>query len=209
LLLGTACTTTGLKTPARFVDKHELVSSDLPALRIRVDSAFRFIGVVPFRIRDVAQGERFVFVDAEGKSVRRLVIAQFEAMLSASNETYNYSFAGAQVIAGYRFRQNPFAFSHAAAVAENPNGEAALTVAFLTERGYQVGNEVMSIRYLTVPDSARRHELIIFYIEPLAPTGARLDQLYVGDVETPLWESLAGELAARAEAAFDVLPIES
>ncbi len=67
----------------------------------------------------------------------------------------------------------------------------------------------MSIRYLTVPDSARRHELIIFYIEPLGATGARLDQLYVGDGETPLWKSLAAELATRARAAFEVLPIDS
>lgn len=192
--------------PARVVDGRVLTSSDLPALRIRVDSGFTFAGVVPFRIRDMAEGERFLFVDSKDGDVRRMVIAQFEKIQPASSETYRYSFDGAEVIAGFRFRQNAFAFSHREAAAENPSGEAALTAEFLRRNGYRLHDEVMSVRRLTVPDSARRHELIVFYIEPLPPAGARLADLYAGDEETPLWQELSAKLRARAAAAFEILP---
>lgn len=193
--------------PARWVRGPELVSSDLPALRIRVDSSFRLAGVVRFTIRDVASGERFVFVDAADGTVRRLVVAQFEAMLPTSRERYNYSFDQAPCVAGYRWRQNPFAFSQRAAIAENPRGEAALTAGLLREKGFRLADELVSVRYLTVPDSARRHELIVFYMEPLDTSRVRLDKLYTtsGDA-TLLWRSLARDLAERARAAFTIVP---
>lgn len=206
-LCGSVPDTLAAQQPTRVVHGSELISSDLPALRIRVDSSFRFAGTVPFQLDGVASGERFIFVDAKGQVVRRLVVAQFESILPTSPERYTYSFEHACTIAGYRFRQNPFAFSQTAAMVENPRGEAALTKTFLENRGYRVDDELMSIRYLTVPDTARRHELIIFYMEPLGASSFTLADLYTdaGD-DTPSWRSLAGALAARARAPFTILP---
>jgi hypothetical protein len=161
---------------------------------------------VPFKIRDVAEGERFIFADAPSRTVARLVIAQFEGILPTSEETYRYSFDDARELGGHRFRRNTFAFSHASATQENPTGEAALTAAFLAERGYRLADEVMSARYVTVPDVARKHELILFYIEPLEPAGARLAELYSGDAETEAWRAIGAALVERAERAFSVLP---
>jgi len=205
-LCGSAPDAVAAQQPTRVVQDLELISSDLPALRIRVDSSFRFAGIVPFQLDSVASGERFIFVDAKGHVVRRLVVAQFESIWPTSPERYNYSFERACTIAGYRFRQNPFAFSQKATMVENPRGEAALTKAFLEDRAYRIDDELMSIRYLTVPDTARRHELIIFYMEPLGPSRFKLADLYTdaGD-DTPIWRSLAGALAARARAAFAIL----
>ncbi|HEX6104813.1 MAG TPA: hypothetical protein VFZ26_04475 [Gemmatimonadales bacterium] len=200
----------GLASPApaqRLVRENQLISTTLPSLRIEVAPAFRFVGTVPFRIGSVAEGERFIFVDARDTVVERMVIAQFEAILPASDQRYNYSFQDAQLVAGYRFRTNAFAFSNAAALAEHPEGEAALTAAFLRGRGYVLEDELMAFRYLTVPDSARRHELIIFYVEALPRHGVRLTDLYVNDRETPRWQELAKDLARRARAAFSILPL--
>jgi hypothetical protein len=163
--------------PTRVVQGSEPISSDVPALRISLDSSFRFAGTVPFRIGSIASGERFIFVDAEERVVRRLIVAQFETILPTSRERYNYSFDQARTMAGYRFRQNPFAFSQSEAIAANPEGEAALTATLLKERGYRVDDELMAIRYLTVPDTARRHELIVFYMEPLGTTPFKLSDL--------------------------------
>ena len=200
----------GAASPApaqRLVRENQLTSTALPALRIEVAPAFRFVGTVPFRIGSVAEGERFILVDARDTVVERMVIAQFEAILPASDQRYNYSFEDAQLVAGYRFRANAFAFSNAAARAENPTGEAALTAAFLGSRGYHLDDDLMAFRYLTVPDSARRHELIIFYVEALPRHGVRLMDLYVDDRETPRWQELSRGLARRARIAFSILPL--
>lgn len=205
-----ACTATGRGTddqdPQRLVEDRELRSSALPAVRLRVDSAFQFLGDFEFRIRDIARGKRFVFADVRADTVVRLVIAQFESILLSSGESYRYSFDGVPLRAGMPFRENAFAFSQRAAAIENPQGEAALTTRFLASSGVHLDDEVMSWRFLTVPDSARRHELIIFYIEPLAPSGARLADLYAGDEATPQWQALASSLRSRAESAFEVRP---
>jgi len=206
-LCGSGPDAVAAQLPTRVVQGLELISSDLPALRIRVDSSFHFAGIVPFELDSVARGERFIFVDAKDQVVRRLVVAQFESIWPTSPERYNYFFERACTIAGYRFRQNPFAFSQKAAMAENPRGEAALTKAFLEHRGYRIDDEIVSIRYLTVPDTARRHELIIFYMEPLGPSSFKLADLYTGaGDDTPIWRTLAGALAARARADFVILP---
>lgn len=195
--------------PTREVRGQDLLSSDLPALRVHLDSSFSFVGEIPFVIPDFADGERFVFVDADDKTVRRTVIAQFEAIFPGTDNTYNYSFGGTPVVAGYNWRSNPFAFSYRQATADNPDGEAALTAAFLRDRGYEFADEVMLVRHLTVPDSARKHELILFYIEPVESVGVRLADLYEGDFdETPLFDSLAVGLASRANEAFEILPLQ-
>lgn len=196
----------GASTPIRIVEGRELRSSALPALRLRVDSAFTFVGDFAFRIRDVAAGQRFIFADVREGTVRRMVIAQFESMLPSSQDTYRYSFDGAPLRAGMPFRENEFAFSHKAAATENPAGEAALTVRLLAAHGYHIADEVMTWRFVTVPDSARRHELIIFYVEPIAPSGVRLQDLYAGDEPTALWRTVARQLKLRAEKAFELRP---
>lgn len=201
------CQSADGQAPLRVVEGRELRSSALPAMRLCVDSAFQFIGDFEFRIRDVAAGRRFVFADVREDTVVRLVIAQFESFLPTSGETYRYSFDGVPLRAGMPFRENEFAFSHTVEAVENPEGEAALTTRFLASRGYHIDDEVMSWRFLTVPDSAKKHELIIFYIEPLAPSGVRLLDLYAGDEATPLWRALASQLKLRAERAFEVQPL--
>lgn len=207
-----ACTAAGCQSAERqealrVVEGRELRSSALPAIRLRVDSAFRFVGAFDFRIRDVASGRRYLFADVRRDTVVRLVIAQFESILPTSEETYRYSFDGAPLRARMPFRENEFAFSHTAAAAEAPEGEAALTARFLASRGIHLADEVMTWRFLTVPDSARKHELIIVYIEPLEPSGVRLRDLYAGDEATPQWRTLARQLRSRAERAFEVHPL--
>ncbi|MEN8143696.1 MAG: hypothetical protein ABFS14_01980 [Gemmatimonadota bacterium] len=195
--------------PTREVRGQDLISSDLPALVVRLDSSFSFLGTVPFVIPDFADGERFVFVDSDDETVRRTVIAQFETAFPGPDNTYNYSFSETPVVAGYNWRSNPFAFSYGKAAADNPDGEAALTAAFLRSQGYEFADEVMLVRHLTVPDSARKHELILFYIEPAESAGVGLADLYDGDFnETPLFDSLAVGLASRADEAFEILPLQ-
>ena len=97
----------------RFAAAGELVSRSLPAARFLIEDQFQFVGKVPFRIRDIAVGERFVFADSDdtGK-VKRLWIAHFESILPTSDEIFRYSFVNATPRGGLRWRINTFAYSN-------------------------------------------------------------------------------------------------
>lgn len=199
-----ACAST--PAPLRTVKNNVLTSRELPAIRIRVAPEFRYIGSFPFRIGDVAAGERQVFAEVRNGRVVRTVIAQFEGFLPSSSEIYRYDFTNAPDWNGYRFRENNFATNEPQYSREHPGNEAALTAAFLREKGYVVPDEWMINRWVTLGDETRKHELIVFYAEDLAATGHNAAEMYSGEDATPLWTKMRGELRERARRAVEVLP---
>jgi hypothetical protein len=192
--------------PRRFVDGQELVSTSLPAIRVKVAPAFQYVGTFHFNIRSVAEGDRYVFVDADGGQVKRMFIAQFEGFLPSNRETYNYSFKDALVLGGHRFKHNTFAFSKRADESQNPKDEGVLTAEFLRDRDYRVDDELMWSRFVTVPDKERRHELILFYIENVKSTGSALADFYKQDKPTSLWNGIRKGLAERSLREFQIMP---
>lgn len=192
----------------RTVTNQVLASSDLPKISVKVDGALKYVGKFDFVLKGMAKGERFVFVDADrDKNVNRLFIAQFEGFLPGQPHTYNYNFDKAETMAGYRFRQNTYAYSNSEAERESPDAEAALTARFLRERGYKLEDELMMSRFLTVPDAERRNELILFYLENVSKTGKKIADFYAGDNETDVWREISVGLTARSRKAFAVSPL--
>jgi hypothetical protein len=74
--------------PTRAVTNSVLTSSSDPAVRIRVDQAFRYIGAQRFILREVADAEQHVFVDSAGGKVTRMYWIQFEKYLPGRGGTY-------------------------------------------------------------------------------------------------------------------------
>lgn len=198
-------TNSGITDPVRRVEDNVLISDSLPAIRIKVSQEFHYLGSFPFRLGNIASGERFVFVEGEPTKILRMFIAQFESFLPESTEIYRYSFDQAIPLGNHRFRQNTFAFSFAQDILENPNAESAFTRNFLTKKGYRISDEWMSSRFLTLGDDSRRSELILFYMEPISSTGYRLKQFHKGDSPTEIWEKLSTELDRRSRAAFQIV----
>lgn len=191
----------------RFVDNGVLISADKPALAIAVDESFVFVGRHPVRIRDVAAGERFVFVAADHNRAERLLIMQFEGFLPGIDNQYRYDLSESPVVAGYPFRSNGFAFNMASAVAANPGDEAAGTYEFLHDHGYVSPADWMMWRSLTVGGEAKRDELIIFYVEGADAKGLTLGDLYSDDAETDTWRNIQRELEIRANLSFRLAPL--
>src|SRR5437870_159361 len=78
--------------PQRSVRDNVLTSSDLPKLSLRVDKQFQYLGQVSFNIRNIAEGERFVWVQADAKKhVQRLFIVQFEGFMPEIDSTYRFA----------------------------------------------------------------------------------------------------------------------
>jgi hypothetical protein len=189
------------------VDGNVVISRALPAVRIQVSKEFTYIGRFPFRIQDMASGNRFIFVDGDPEHVRRMFILQFESILPESVEIYRYSFDNAMLIGGLRFRQNTFAFSIQQDIKENPHAEVALTQDFLGKKNYKISDEWMASRFLTLGDDSRKSEMILFYMEPVSSSGYRLTQFYDGDSRTEIWDKLSRELEARSRNAFVISPL--
>ncbi len=192
--------------PARRVIDRKLVSDALPSLRIQLKQPFHYIGSFSFQIEDMAAGERFVFLETEGKNVRRMFVAQFESILPRSSEIYRYNFENAMKMGQHSFRHNTFAFSVAEARKEAPGKEADLTARFLEQKGFIADDEWMASRFLTLGDESRKHEMILFYMEPVASSGYHLSDFYKGEEETDVWKKLSAELRARSLEAFTILP---
>lgn len=189
----------------RFVRGSVLVSTAFPKIQVKLDNAFRYIGKFDFTIQGMAKGERYIFADSKKGKVNRLFIAQFEEILPDSNETYNYSFKDALSLGSHKFRQNTFAFSNRQGKQENPANEGALTVDFLTKKGYFIEDEMMASRFVTVPDIGRKHELIFFYLENISESGHRLAEFYKGEDRTPIWEEISRGLTKRSSGSFIIL----
>jgi hypothetical protein len=184
----------------RTADGNILYSAKYPHLLIELDSSFVFFEHFNFRINDIADCERFIFIDpSPDKRINRLFIAQFESILPSSNVTYNYSFENAIEIDGIKFNSNLFAFSNEAAMENNPDGEASRTFKLLKEHGFTIDDKWITSRFVTVPDMKRKHELIMFYVENLSDTGYKIEDLYTGKGYTEIGSKLAEEMKEKAQ----------
>lgn len=190
--------------PNRIVKRNVLVSDALPKIKIAVKGKFKYVGRFDFKIRDVAAGERFVFVDASNGKVNKMFIAQFEGFLPHIDDYYRYSFRNAMQFGTHRFRQNTYAYSNAESRRSNPNGEGVLTEDFLKKRGYTLQDELMMSRFITVPDRAKKHELILYYLENVSRTRHSLAEFYKDDKATDVWQQISIGLKARSLKSFKI-----
>lgn len=188
----------------RRIEKNILISDKLPKVKIVVDKKFKYVGSFAFKIRDVAAGERYVFVDAKNGKVKRMFIAQFEGFLPGVDDFYRYNFDNAQMFGSHKFRQNTFAYSNREARRENPAGEGVLTFDFLKQKGFSVEDELMLSRFLTVPDAEKKHELILFYIENVSESKHKLSEFYKDDEATEIWKNISKDLTQRSLKAFEI-----
>lgn len=186
----------------RTVRRNVVISSAQPSIRIRVAPELRYVGRVPFRIRDVAAGDRYVFVDADGRRVKRMFVLQFEGFLPGVDESYRYDFSNARTIGGHKWRHNLWWYSDRAQRSRGAAPEARAMHDWLASGGWIVDDELLMSRFLTIGDETRRHELILFYFENARDHGLSVAEL---DADESRIGTVAKGLEERSLAAFRVL----
>ena len=194
-------------TPQRYVEGQVLVSTDLPAIRVRLDEAFAYVGQRTFTLKDIARVERYVFVDAdEQRRIERMFIFQFEGFLDTNDHTYRYRFTNPVELGGHTFNHNTWYYDDAVEMARNPGAESERTRAFLEEQGYHLEQELMMSRFVAVVDEAKRNELILYYFENVRDTGYTLAEIATkeGDI-APEHTALDDSLTYRSRQHFTVL----
>jgi hypothetical protein len=182
------------------------VSDALPALRLTPGPGLQYLGAHPFRIDAIAEGERHVFVEAPGNRVRRMLVLQFEGILPTSTEEYRYAITNPVTLGGIPYRHSVHFYRVSDSLRESPEGELALTVKFLKEKGFTLPDEQAMSRYARVVGADKKHELLIFYHESLADWGkGSVPDLATEDGPRPEAAPLARGLAERARASFAIV----
>lgn len=176
---------------SRSVVENVLISNELPAIKIKIDDEFKYLGSFEFEIiassdeypdemkgKPVAAGERFVFSMSDEKGIiEKLFVVQLEGFLPSNDFIYNYNFDKAGFIGNNKYRHNTWFYNGKKSSAENPQSEGAKTIDFLEEKGLKLADELMMSRFVGLASEDRKNEIIIFYFEMLnKKTGYTLDQ---------------------------------
>lgn len=182
----------------RTVENNVLHSNALPVMTLHVSSDFDYLGSLSFILKDIALVERHIFVEAESNKAARMFIVQFEEFLPENNYTYNWQIRTPMKLCGAEWQQNPYFFNNAENIRTDPGAESDHTTRFLKANGLAVEDELMMSRFARVIDDARRHEIILFYIENISSTGHTLEEISLGGDIRLEFQQIADKLVARS-----------
>jgi hypothetical protein len=194
-----------MTSPQRSVQNNILRSEELPAIQIKIDPQFAYIGNTNFILYDVAHVEQhhFIITDAQKRIQRRLWF-QFEGYLDNNNHKYDYSGMEPLTFNGFTFLHNAYVLNIEDVYQERPTSDSAHVVDFLKEKGYVLSGELMTKRMVWL-DADLRNELMIIYSEILDPTGYRVSDLTEGGPSAAEWPALSQRLHERALASFAII----
>jgi hypothetical protein len=182
-----------------------LRSEKLPAVSIRIDPAFKYVGATSFILYDIARAEQhhFVVADAE-RRVEKLLWFQFEGYLADNDRRYRYPSSMKTItLNGLAFLHDGDVLNIDQDYRERPTSDSAHVVDFLKGQGYTLEGDTM-FRRLVWLDAGLRNELMIIYSEDLRPTGFRAADLAEGGANADQWSALARALQRRALGSFSV-----
>jgi hypothetical protein len=192
----------------RTVRGTTVTSTRMPAARIQVPTTARYVGAHRWLLFDVADCEVHVFVEADSaRRVQRLYYVQFESYLPSHAGAYqdHANDVGAITKGGFHFGLRPnFGRSDEPT---RPGSEPEHVFRLVRDAGYVLPAHFANLRLMTIVGPQRRHELIIYYIEDLAPSGYTSDRLVVDSAKriiAPAWATISADMQRRALAAIQV-----
>jgi hypothetical protein len=200
----------GLLLPAgaagqRSVRGRVLTSDSVPAVVMDLDSGLTYLGTQSFLLYGVARAEQHFFGELDGSRLKRLVWIQFEGYLPDNTHTYDYSEYPTVEVDGRPFHQNSAAL-RVPDTDRRPDSDGARARAFLRERGYTAGPDLLWQRLVWLLDHPARNELMVIYMEDLADRGLTAADLQPGGPAGDRWPAMRADLLRRATAVFRLRP---
>lgn len=173
----------------RSVEGQDLVSLQDPAATLRFHPAYRYLGGQKFILYGLADTEQHFFVETTADDrLESLYWVQYESYLPGKSYTYDYSDSPLRLELGeYTF------FTDTAVVASDANRrrkrgtDGALAREFLARHGYALPNEYVYARLVYLTDDSKQKELLIIFIEDLAPSGLTAADLREGGSRADRW----------------------
>jgi len=190
----------------RSVADNRLTSSFDPAVVLRFDEAFDYLGGQKFALYGVADTEQYFFVETHADGTLKSVYwIQFEAYLADNSYTYDYDDSPLRsTIGDYEF------YTDTAVVEFDPDKkraggtDGAMARQFLAKHGYVFPGNFAYARLVFLTDDSRRKELMIIYIDDLAARGFTAAELLDGGSKTEQRDALDRAHLDRIEATLDV-----
>jgi hypothetical protein len=188
------------------VENNTFISSQDPDIRVEVNRQLKYVGSVPFRIDNIAGGNRYIFVRATpDKHIQQMFIIQQEAFFPSSNDTYKYSITHPSKLGDFEYQHTVILDDYNATVREAPGKEADLTQQFLKAQGYILEPETIMSRFARPVGSQHKHEIIFFCHENLSGYGHKLAD-FVEGTDTPEKQSIKNKVDENCRNTFHVNP---
>jgi hypothetical protein len=181
----------------RAVQGRVLTSDSLPPVVMELAPGLTYLGTQSFLLYAVARAEQHFFGELDGTRLKRLVWIQFEGYLPDNSHTYDYSEYPTAEIGGRPFHQNAAAL-RVPETERRPDSDGARARAFLHERGYTMGPEILLQRMVWLIDQPARHEVMLIYMEDLADHGLAAADLQPGGGAADRWPAVRDSLLDRA-----------
>ena len=195
----------GDKSQSRSVKDQVLTSKELPAVSLRFDKAFAYVGGQSFILHDVARAEQHFFVDADERGcIKRLYWVQFEGYLPGNTHTYRYESTQTVKIGGLEFIADASA-ENIKDISDRSDSDGSRARAFLEKKGYRMASDdFLTQRLVHLVDEKKRNELLIIYLEDLAPLKLTAKDLADGGRAAAQWGKIAKGLRERAVKGMEV-----
>lgn len=175
---------------SRTVSGNTLFSENDPPVRMTFDEGFEYIGGQQFILYGTADVEQHFFVEEHPDgTLKSFFWIQFEGFLPDNDYTYDYSGSPLRLrIGAFDF------FTDTEPGASNrflrlgwPGTDGYLARKFAADKGYTMPDNYAYARLVHIPDDANRKELLIIFMEDLAPTGWTGDTLREGGEHAGRW----------------------
>lgn len=178
---------------SKTVSGNTLISENDPPVRMTFDEGFEYIGGQKFILYGTAGVEQHFFVEEHTDgTLKSFVWIQFEGFLPVNDYTYDYSGSPLRLqIGDFDF------YTDTAAGASNrflrlgwPGTDGYLARKFVEDKGYTIPDDYAYARLVHIPDDMNRKELLIIFMEDLAPTGWTSEALREGGEHEGRWPEI-------------------
>jgi hypothetical protein len=190
--------------PERTVVGHTVSSQQLPKISIRVPEAAQYLGADRWILGGYDDCEMHLFVESDpSRVVKRLYWIQFEAYVPERPELHHdYGASRHITVGGIDFYLDTWVAGKNEPV--SPGSDSEHEHELIRARGYQLPTDGMYVRLVHLPDSQKRHEVMIIYGENLAPTGYTAAELSKHGSQRKRWAAIETALIDRATASIAV-----
>jgi len=150
--------------PPYTVTNGRILSAMQPDIRLDVDTSLHYVGSQRWILYNVAQAEQHLFVQRAADGVERFLWVQFEEYVPSSNGRYDYS-KDAPVVAFGRELRTSKQLWNVPTTEARPESDGAYSRKLLREHGITLPSQMFYERFIYLPDTSRRRELMVIYAE--------------------------------------------
>jgi len=144
-----------------------------PGIRLDIDTTLHYVGSQRWILYNVAQAEQHLFVQRSAEGVQRFLWVQFEEYIPSSNGRYDYS-KDAPVSAFGRELRTSKQLWNVPTIEPRPESDGAYSRKLLREHGITLPPQMLYERFIYLPDTTRRRELMVIYAERADPAASAL-----------------------------------